>query len=431
MLHAPLRIAIAGLGTVGIGTASILQRHADLLAARAGRALKIVAASARDPDKPRDMSLTGIRFESDALALATAPDVDVVVEAIGGSDGIARDLVTKALENKKSVVTANKALIAHHGLALAAIAEKHGVVLAFEAAVTGGIPIIKTIREGLSGNRFTRIEGIFNGTSNYILSTMLAEKRPFDAVLKEAQEKGYAEADPTFDIDGIDAAHKLAILAALAFGTPPSIDLVYVEGIRHITLADMEHAAELGYRIKLLAIARLSKRGLEQRVHPCLVPIASPLAHVDDVYNAVSVEGDAVGRVFLEGAGAGAGPTGSSIVADLMDIARGVTYKPFSLPAKDLNVFPYADMAMLKSAYYTRLTVADKPGVLASVTAILERQGISVRSVVQQPHPTDENAQIILTTYPTTEASMSQALQAIETLESVVMPPHMIRMENA
>ncbi|NBO20279.1 MAG: homoserine dehydrogenase, partial [Proteobacteria bacterium] len=328
------------------------------------------------------------------------------------------------------VVTANKALIAHHGIELARLAEKTGAVLAFEAAVAGGIPIIKALRDGLAANHFQRIAGILNGTCNYILSNMAESRRGFEEVLREAQELGYAEAEPSFDVDGIDAAHKLAILTSLAFGCAPAIDKVYIEGIRRITLLDMEYAAELGYVIKLLGIASHTPDGIEQRVHPCMVRSGSPLGNVHGVFNAIVAEGDAVGSVLFQGRGAGAGPTGSSIVADIMDIARGVAYKPFTLPVAGLRQVPPSGMDRLRCSYYLRLTVIDRPGVLAEVTGIFRQEGISLRSFLQHSHAPGETVNLVLTTHETNEPSMLRALAAIGQLGSVKDKPYMIRIEN-
>ena len=347
----PLRIAIAGLGTVGAGTVKLLQRNAELLAARAGRRLVLGAVAARDRRRERGLDLAGVRWVEDAATLAQDPEIDVVVELIGGSDGIARELVARALGAGKHVVTANKALIAHHGSELARAAEARGVALLFEAAVAGGIPILKTLREGLAANQVTRIYGILNGTCNYILTTMRDTRRDFAEVLAEAQALGYAEADPSFDIDGIDAAHKLAVLAAVAFGNAVDFTGVHVEGIRHVSALDIDFAAELGYRIKLLGLARLTEHGLEQRVHACMVPRSTPIAHVEGVFNGVVVEGDFVGRVMLEGRGAGAEPTASAVVADLVDIAAGRWSPSFGLPAEALAARPASPMARHVGAY--------------------------------------------------------------------------------
>jgi len=425
----PFRVAIAGLGTVGGGTVALLARNADRIAERCGKRVEIAAVSARNATKARTLPLNGATFVDDATALADIPGIDAIVEVIGGAEGVARALVEKALRRGVSVVTANKALIAHHGLELAGAAEASGATLAFEAAVAGGIPVIKSLRDGLSANRFRRITGILNGTCNYILTRMRQEHKSFDEVLEEAQALGYAEAEPSFDVDGIDTAHKTAILASLAFGCAPAIDRVHVEGIRRVTLRDMEAAEELGYRIKLLGIAELMDEALAQRVHPCMVPIASPLANVHDVYNAVAIEGDAVGKVFFEGRGAGAGPTASSIVADIMDIARGAVYNAFTLPVASLKRPRFAAMAGLRTAYYVRLEVTDRAGVLADVTGIFRDCGISVQTFLQHSHQPDENVQLVLTTHETTEESMLHASRRIESLPTVSEQPYLIRIE--
>lgn len=429
-MSAPLRVGLAGLGTVGGGTLEILTRHAAMVAQRCGRPIAITGISARERKKQRRVDISAYPWFDNPLDMAGAPDIDVVVENIGGAEGVARELVERSLAAGKSVVTANKALIAHHGVALAAMAEKSGAVLAFEAAVAGGIPIIKALRDGLAANEFSRIIGILNGTCNYILTLMWQEKRGFDEVLAEAQANGYAEADPSFDVDGIDTAHKLAILASLAYGTAPAIDQVYIEGIRHITLMDMEFASELGYVIKLFGITSRAQDGIEQRVHPCLVAKTSPLASVHSVFNAIMVEGDSVGRVFFEGRGAGSGPTASSVVADIMDIARGVAYKPFTLPLGQLKTPLQVPMKELHCAYYLRLSVIDKPGVLAQVTNIFKDEGISMRSVIQHSHQPGEVVQLVMTTHETQEAAMMRAISAMGRLEIVKDKPLMIRIEE-
>jgi homoserine dehydrogenase len=380
----PLRIAIAGLGTVGAGTARLLRQNAGLLEQRAGRKLVVVAVSARDKARDRGLDLSQLRWENDALALAAAPDIDVVVELIGGSDGIAHALVNAALSHGKHVVSANKALLAHEGTALARLAEEKGVALAFEAAVAGGIPILKALREGLAANNLRRIYGILNGTCNYVLTTMRESGRDFADVLGEAQRLGYAEADPSFDIDGIDAAHKLALLAAVAFGTEVDFAGVHVEGIRHVSALDIEFAAELGYRIKLLGLARPTEHGLEQRVHACMVPRSTPIAHVEGVFNAVVVEGDFVGRVMLEGRGAGAEPTASAVVADLIDIAGGRGGSSFAVPASQLKRSSAAPMARHRGAYYVRLMVVDRPGVIADIATSLRDELVSMEQMIQR-----------------------------------------------
>jgi homoserine dehydrogenase len=425
----PLRIAIAGLGTVGAGTVRLLRENAELLARRAGRPLRLVAVSARDKNRARGIDVAGLRWEADARAFASAPDIDVVVELIGGSEGIARELIGAALEHGKHVVTANKALLAHQGVALAKLAEAKGVALAFEAAVAGGIPILKALREGLAANNVKRIYGILNGTCNYVLSTMRESQRDFAEVLSEAQRLGYAEADPSFDIDGIDAAHKLAILAAVAFDAEVNFAGVHVEGIRHVSALDIEFAEELGFRIKLLGLARPTEHGLEQRVHACMVPLSAPIAHVEGVFNAVVVEGDFVGRVMLEGRGAGAQPTASAVVADLLDIAQGRSATSFAGPASQLKPRAAAPMARHHGSYYVRLMVVDRPGVIADIAAALRDEQVSMEQMIQRGRAPGEAVPVVLTTHNTDEAAMRRALEQIARLDTVREPPRMIRVE--
>jgi homoserine dehydrogenase len=426
----PLRIGIAGLGTVGAGTLTILRDNATLLSSRAGRELKVVAVAMRDAKKKRDIKLDGIRVVADALALARDPEIDIIVEVIGGQGGIAKKLIETAIKNGKHVVTANKALIAHHGSALAQLAEKNGVVLAFEAAVAGGIPIIAALRSGLAANRITRVAGILNGTCNYILTTMERERRDFADVLADAQKLGYAEADPSFDVDGIDTAHKVSILAALAFGTKPDFSAVTVEGIRRVALRDIDYAASFGYRIKLLGIASMENGKLLQRVHPCLVPHDAPLAAVDNAFNAVQVEGDAVGRVVFEGRGAGAGPTGSAIVADLIAIARGDRYPPFTVKAAQLKAAKAASLSGHRGCYYLRLSLKDEPGVLAEFTRAFAKENISVHSITQRAVTADHSAQVIVITHDTSEAAISRAASTIAKLPISVQAPVVLRIES-
>jgi len=362
--------------------------------------------------------------------MAADPEVEAVVELIGGEGGIARRVVEVALGHGKHVVTANKALIAHHGTALASIAEENGVALAFEAAVAGGIPVIKALRESLAGNRLERVYGILNGTSNFILTTMRESGREFAEVLAEAQKLGYAEADPSFDIDGIDAAHKLAILASVGFGRPVDPGGVYAEGIRHISRLDIEFAEELGYRIKLLGIARLTEGGLEQRVHPCMVPKGTPIAAVEGVFNAVVAEGDFVGRVVLEGRGAGAFPTASAVAADLVDIAAGRRVAAFGVPTAELRPIPLVPIEQLHGAYYIRLMVLDQPGVIADVAAALRDEQVSMESMIQRGRAPGEAVPVVLTTHVTVEAAMRRALAKIAILDTVLEPPRMIRIDD-
>ncbi|MCW0233365.1 MAG: homoserine dehydrogenase [Ferrovibrio sp.] len=427
----PLKVGIAGLGVVGAGVVRLLDQQAGMLAARAGRPIKVVAVSARDKRKKRDMPKGSWRWYADALDLVGDPEVDVVVELIGGSEGKARALVEAALKAGKGVVTANKALLAMHGAKLAAMAEAKDAPLAFEAAVAGGIPILKALREGLVGNRIQRITGILNGTCNYILTEMRQTGRDFGVVLKEAQQLGYAEADPSFDVDGIDAAHKLAVLTSLAFNTQVDFKAVHVEGIRHVSAVDIAFAREFGYRIKLLAIARRTPRGIEQRVHPCMVPADTPIAHVDGVFNAVAAEGDYVGRMMFEGRGAGSNPTASAVVADLADLAAGRRLHAFGVPAVKLQPLKAAPMADHVGRYYIRLIVRDQPGVLADVSAVLRDEKISIESLVQRGRSEAENqpVAVMLISHEAREADMARAMKKIGKLRSVLQAPALIRIE--
>ncbi|MCR0980641.1 homoserine dehydrogenase [Roseomonas populi] len=424
----PLAVGVAGLGTVGAGVLGLLRQNAEIVAARAGRRIAVTAVSSRDRTRDRGISLEGLRWYDDPAALANDPAIDVVVETIGGSEGPARALIQAALAAGKPVVTANKALLAIHGAELAELAAKSDVPLAFEAAVAGGIPAIKAIREGLAGNRITRVTGILNGTCNYILTQMRERGREFAEALSEAQKLGYAEADPTFDVDGIDAAHKLAILAALAFGRPVDFDAVHVEGIRQVSALDIRLAEELGYRIKLLGIATCSEGGVETRVHPCMVPAAHPVATVDGVFNAVVAEGDHVGRVVLVGRGAGAGPTASAVVSDLIDIARGRHTPVWG--ADSFSALPSVGMERHSGAYYLRLMVVDRPGVIADVTGALRDAGISLESMLQRGRAPGEAVPVVLTTHDARESAMREAIARIASLDAVLESPALIRIES-
>ncbi len=426
----PLRIAVAGLGTVGVGLVRLLAAHGDLLAARAGRRIELVAVSARHRSRDRGADLAGARWHDDALALATAPDVDLVVDLIGGAVGIAKRLCETALAGGKHVVTANKALMAEHGTALAGVAEAAGVAIGFEAAVAGGIPIVKALREGLAGNAVSRVYGILNGTCNYILSEMRETGRDFEEVLDEAQALGYAETDPGLDIDGVDAAHKLAILASVAFGCEVNFAAVHVEGIRRVAAIDITYAGELGYRIKLLAIARLTEHGVEQRVHPCMVALDNPIAHVEGVFNAVVAEGDFVDRTLFEGRGAGAGPTASAVAADIVDIAAGRRAPTFGVPARSLAVIAPAPMGKHYGRYYIRLMVYDRPGVIADLSAVLRDEWISIESMLQRGRSKDDAVPVVLITHEVEESAMVRALTRIGQLEQVFEMPRMIRIEE-
>lgn len=425
-----LSIGIAGLGTVGGGTLRVLSENAALIAARSGRPIAVTAVSARDRARDRGLSISGLRWFDDPVALAKDPSIDVLVEAIGGADGPARAAVEAALSIGKPVVTANKAMLAVHGATIAALAEAKGAPLLFEAAVAGGIPAIKALREGLAANRISRVAGILNGTCNYILSTMRAEAREFAEVLAEAQRLGYAETDPSFDIDGIDAAHKLAILAALAFGRPVDFASVHVEGIRSVSALDIAFAEQLGFRIKLIGIAERTEAGVSARMHPVMVPVSSPIAHVDGVFNAVAFEGDFVGRVMLEGRGAGAGPTASAIVADIIDVARGRLTPTFGVASGLLSSEPSVPISTRQGAYYLRLMVVDRPGVIADVSAILRDHAISLESLLQRGRSPGEAVPVVLTTHACQEAAMAAALRRIAELEAVIAPPAMLRIET-
>ena len=425
-----VRIGIAGLGTVGGGVCRLLADHAELLARRTGRRLRVTAVSARDRARPRGIALDRLRWHEDPRALAEDPEVDLVCELIGG-EGAALDLVRAALRRGRPVVTANKAMLALHGAELARLAERNGTQLRWEAAVAGGIPIIRSLREGLAGNRILRVHGILNGTCNFILTTMRATGREFADVLAEAQSLGYAEADPAFDVDGIDAAHKLALLAALAFGGRPRFDAIDIEGIRHVSAMDIAFADQLGYRIKLLGVARMTSAGLEQRMHPCMVPATAPIGQVEGVFNGVVVEGDQVGAVMHEGRGAGAGPTASAVVVDIMDVARGCVVPTFGVPAELLADHPIAPLAAHEGSYYIRLMVLDEPGVLADISAVLRDQEVSIESLIQRGRNPGQPVPIVLTSHDTTEARMREALGRIGALPTVLEPPRMIRIERS
>jgi homoserine dehydrogenase len=424
-----LRIGLAGLGTGGAGVLRLLRDNSELIAARAGQPIAVTAVSARARGRDRGIALDGLRWLDDPVALANDPAVDAVVELMGGSEGSALALAEAAIGRGRPFITANKALIAVHGAALARAAEANGTPLAFEAAVAGGIPVIKALREGLAANHISRVAGILNGTCNYILTAMREQKREFADVLAEAQALGYAEADPSFDIDGVDTAHKLAILAALAFGRPVAFGAVHIEGIRHVSALDIGFAEELGYRIKLLGIARRVGDGVEQRVHPCMVPATASIARVDGVFNAVVAEGDAVGRIMLEGRGAGAGPTASAVVADLIDLARGRLTPSWGAALATLGAANTLPIDAHVGAYYLRLMVIDRPGVIADVTAVLRDYSISLGSLLQHGRSPGEAVPVVLVTHDTQEASMRAALQRIAALDAVLEPPALIRIE--
>jgi homoserine dehydrogenase len=427
-----VKIGVAGLGTVGAGTVKLLSEHRDILTDRCGRQIEVTAVSARDRTRDRGFSTDGLTWYEDARDLAADDNVDIVVELIGGSDGIAYDVCKAALENGKHVVSANKALLALKGAELAEIAEENNVTIAYEAAVAGGIPVIKALREGLSGNTVSRVTGILNGTCNYILTTMREQNRDFADVLAEAQALGYAEADPTFDVDGIDAAHKLTILSSVAFGTEVDFDAVAVEGIRSVSALDIEYAEELGYRIKLLGIAKQTAEGIEQRVSPVMVARHTQISKVEGVFNAVAIEGDYVGPVILQGSGAGERPTASAVVADIVDIAAGRTAPVFGVPAKRLKKNVRASLEKHSGPYYLRLMVWDRPGVMAEVTAALAKHGVSVASMIQHGRAETEGGvvPVVFVTHETSAGAMSEALDTITAFESNSQPPVLMRIEN-
>ncbi|HHJ16073.1 MAG TPA: homoserine dehydrogenase [Gammaproteobacteria bacterium] len=432
----PVRVGLLGLGTVGGGTFNVLRRNAEEIARRAGRGIEIVHAAAREYDPSGLPGIEAVTISDDAFAVVENPDIDIVVELIGGYEP-ARELVLKAIASGKHVVTANKALIATHGNEIFAAAQKQGVMVAFEAAVAGGIPIIKAVREGLTANRIEWIAGIINGTGNFILTEMRDKGRDFADVLAEAQALGYAEADPTFDVEGIDAAHKLAILASLAFGIPLQFDKVYTEGIGHITRDDVGYAEQLGYRIKHLGMTRRTAAGVELRVHPTLIPEKRLIANVDGVMNAVLVQADAVGPTLYYGAGAGAEPTASAVVADLVDVARTLTVDPenrvphLAFQPDSLSDLPILSMDDVETAYYLRLCAVDRPGVLAEITRILGDGGISIEAVIQkEPPPGEQQVSVIMLTRRVREQQMNAAIAQIEALDTIEGTVTRIRMEH-
>jgi homoserine dehydrogenase len=432
----PVKIGILGLGTVGCGTINVLGRNGDEITRRAGRAIRVVQASARDLKKKRDCATEGIQLTEKPGDIVANPEIDVVVELIGGEEP-ARTLVLEAIANGKHVVTANKALIAHHGNEIFEAAQAKGVMVAFEAAVAGGIPIIKAVREGLAGNRIEWLAGIINGTGNFILTEMRDKGREFADVLAEAQALGYAEADPSFDVDGIDAAHKLTILAAIAFGIPLQFDKAYVEGIGAITQADVRYAEELGYRIKHLGIVRRTDGAVELRVHPTLIPERRLIANVDGVMNAVLVHGDAVGSTLYYGAGAGAEPTASAVVADIVDVVRMLTSDPnnrvphLAFQPDALADLPILPMEQVQTSYYLRMQALDRPGVLADVTRILGDQGISIEAVIQkEPEEGENTVPLIMLTHRVEENRMNNAIASIEALEAIDGAVMRIRCEH-
>lgn len=428
---APLRLGLAGLGTVGIGVVKIVQRHADLITTRTGRPVVITAVSARDRQKNRDADLSAYAWETDPVALAQRDDVDVFIEVMGGHDGPARAATEAAIAAGKDVVTANKALLAHHGQALAEAAEAAGRVIRFEAAVAGGIPVIKALTEGLAANGIKRVMGVMNGTCNYILTRMQSAGLPYEVVFEEARQLGYLEADPNLDVGGIDAGHKLSLLAAIAFGTKVSFDAVELEGIGAVSIDDIRHAEDMGYRIKLLGVAQLSGRGLEQRMTPCLVPSASPLGQLQGGTNMVVLEGDSVGQIVLRGPGAGEGPTASAVMADVLDIARGIRLPTFGQPAATLAT-PIAAKSATPAPYYLRMTLLDKPGALAKIATCLGEAGISIDQMrqINQPGDEDDDAIVLFVTHKAAPADIGHALSHFAATGVLVGDPVAIRIEE-
>ena len=432
----PINVGLLGIGTVGGGTWGVLARNREEIQRRAGREIRIAVVGDKDVEKAKRLTGGRAKVVADGNAVVTDPDVDIVVELIGGYT-VAKDLVLKAIANGKHVVTANKAMLAVHGNEIFAAAQREGVIVAFEAAVAGGVPIIKALREGLSANRIEWIAGIINGTSNFILSEMREKGLAFAEVLKEAQARGYAEADPTFDIEGIDAAHKLTILSAIAFGIPMQFDKAYTEGISKLTREDIRYAESLGYRIKLLGITKLTAQGIELRVHPTLIPTRRLIANVEGVMNAILVKGDAVGQTMYYGAGAGADPTASAVVADLVDVTRLHTADPehrvphLAFQPDRLAATRILPMEEVTTSYYLRMRVADKPGVLADITRILADRTISIDAMIQrEPAEGEEQVDIIMLTHETQERNLNAAIRAIEALPVVAGQVTRIRLEE-
>ena len=425
-----INIAIAGLGTVGAETYRLITEESDFLKARSSANFNVVAVSAKSKDKKRNVDLTGVEWIADCRDIADIDNIDVVIELVGGSEGVAKELVEKAITNGKSVITANKALVATHGNNIRELVAKHDVMFGYEAAVAGGIPIIKTIREGLASNRLGKVYGILNGTCNYILSIMRETGQEFEDILADAQRLGYAEADPSFDVDGVDAAHKLAILSAIAFQTPINFSGVYVEGIRLISPIDIDFATELGYRIKLLGIGELLGNGLQQRVRPCLVPVNLPIAQVEDVFNAVAAEAEGLGTSLSYGRGAGAGPTSSAVLSDLLDFANNRRTSFLGAADSELVARPVQELQKLSGSYYLRLQVYDRPGVLADLTAVFRDKGVSVEALLQRGRNPDGTVPVVLTTHETSEEAIQKSVAEFEKLENVVEKPCILPIEN-
>ncbi len=424
----PLRLGIAGLGTVGAGVVKIVRQKADLLAARTGRPVKITAVSARSRDKDRGVPLTGYDWEDDPVKLAIRDDVDVFIELMGGSDGPAKAATEAALAAGKDVVTANKAMLALHGQSMAELAEDAGRVIRFEAAVAGGIPVVKALTEGLAGNTITRVMGVMNGTCNYILTRMESSGFPYDQVFEEANQLGYLEADPNLDVGGIDAGHKLSLLASIAYGTQVDFENVELEGIQRLSIEDIRTAADMGYRIKLLGVAQMTGRGLEQRMSPCLVPADSPLGQLQGGTNMVVLEGDEVGQIVLRGAGAGAGPTASAVMSDVIEIARGTRLTTFGQPARGLKQAQPA-RTVTPAPYYLRMLLSDKPGAMGKIASVLGEAGISIDRMRQTRHDST-SAPVVIVTHKTSRDSLDTALEAFSNTGVLLGAPVAIRIEE-
>ncbi len=424
----PLRLGIAGLGTVGVGVVKIVRQQAALLELRTGRKIEISAVSARTKGRDRGVSLSGYAWEDDPVALATRDDVDVFVELIGGDVGPAKDATEAALKAGKDVITANKAMLAMHGQALAELAEEKGAVLRYEAAVAGGIPVIKTLMEGLAGNEITRVMGVMNGSCNYILTRMEDSGKTYQEIFAEADGLGYLEADPQLDVGGIDAAHKLAIISAIAFGTRVDFDGIQLEGIERVSIEDIRAAADMGYKIKLLGVTQMTGRGLEQRMQPCLVPETSPLAQLNGGTNMIVIEGNAVEQIVLRGPGAGEGPTASAVMADVCDIARGARGTVFGQPAKTL-VASQAALSKSPAPYYLRMALVDKPGALAKIATVLGEAGVSIDRMRQYEHA-EPSAPVLIVTHKTTQAALDQALAAMDGTGVMAGAPVALRIEE-
>ena len=424
----PLRLGIAGLGTVGVGVVKILRNKVELLRQRTGRELVISAVSARDAGKDRFVTLSDYAWESDPVALAQRNDVDIFVELMGGHDGPAFEATKAALAARKDVVTANKAMLAHFGHELATMAEENAALIRFEAAVAGGIPVIKSLTEGLAGNQISRVMGVMNGTCNYILTQMQATGRGYNALFEECAKLGYLEADPILDVGGIDAGHKLSLLSAIAFGTRVDFDSVALEGIQHIALEDIEQANDMGYRIKLLGVAQMTNTGLEQRLSPCLVPKESPIGQLEGGTNMVVIEGDEVGRIVLSGPGAGEGPTASAVMSDIIEIARGIRISTFGQSANTLVKLERSH-SVTPAPYYIRLRLQDQPGALAKIATVLGQEGVSIDRMRQYGH-CEKTAPVLIVTHKTDRAALNVALQNMHKTDVLDSTPVAIRIEN-